>query len=126
MTEPEVLSHNAVLSLAEGLKRVGEVKLPIKAAYAVAKTKSQIQGRLDAIEAGRVALVKEYAGEADRVPEDKFTEFSEDWAEFLKGEEQINLHKFGIKTLLDADLKIEADTLFLLDAVLTDDTMGAE
>src|SRR3972149_10803985 len=121
MADSKVMSHNEVLSLAEGLKRVGEVKLPFKPSYAISQTKGLIQRRLDAIEAGRVALVKEFAGDADRVPEDKFGEFSKKWGESLTESEPIDLFKFSVKALLESDIKIEPDPLFLLAPILTEE-----
>ena len=117
--ETKEMTNAEILVLSDGLTRVGGLRVPIAAAYAISKTKTTISPILDDIEARRVELVKLYAGDGDSVPKDKMGEFTEDWGDVLAFKNSINLHTFSIN-VFDADMKIESDVLFLLSPVLTD------
>jgi len=109
------LTNGELLSLAEGLRRIGGEKLPFKVGYAISRTKDALIKRLDAIEQDRVKIVREYAGDTDSVLDENQEAFAEAWKEYLGKVGKVSVFQFPLEWLDNSDTKLASDTIYLID-----------
>ena len=119
------LTNGELLSLAEGLRRIGEVKLPFKVGYAISRTKATIYKRLGVIENDRVEIVRKFAGGTDSVLEENQAAFTEAWNEYHTNIGSVDLFQFPLAWLEKSDATLEPDTIYLINPIFLNNEVGA-
>lgn len=119
---PVTVTHADVLNALEGVKRLGSVAMGANAAYAVSRLRTHLKGSVEAIEAGRLALVTAHSTDGNAVDPDKLAAFALAWESFLGEPDPIIPVPLSIASLVKADKSecdVTPDTLTLLGPWLT-------
>lgn len=116
------VTHGDVLNALEGVKRLGAVAMGASAAYAVARLRTHLKGSVEAIEEGRLALVRAHSSDGKEVDADRLDAFALAWVGFLAETDPIIPVPLSVATLVKADKSecdITPDTLTLLGPWVT-------
>lgn len=122
MVRQVTVTHQHVLNALEAVKRLGSVAMGAHAAYAVARLREHLRGSVEAIEAGRVALVTAHSTDGKEVDPNRIGDFALAWESFLSEPDPIIPVPLSIASLVKADKSecdVTPDTLTLLGPWLT-------
>lgn len=116
------VTHADVLNALEGVKRLGSVAMGANAAFSVSRLRTHLKGSVEAIEEGRLALVRAHSTDGNAVDADKIDAFALAWESFLGEPDPIIPVPLSVAHLVKADKSecdVTPDTLTLLGPWVT-------
>ena len=101
------------------LSKILQCPMPVKTGYAVSKLARKIDDEHVHIEKQRIELIKKLGEEDEKTKEMKVkpenvSKFTQDFAEFLNDEVDLDIQKFPIDSLPD-DLKLTPQEIAMID-----------
>lgn len=118
------LSLNKLVSSIEAVKELATLKFKAKQAFQLSKLIKSAQSELETYEATRVATIKKYASDGQKVDEDKIPLFVQEITDLLAKQVDIYDCKVSLSDL--EEFEISAGNLVLLDWLVQDDVVVGE